>query len=173
MERRHLSQTSVSPEGKSCALSQSHPGDTHSSKSMEDLPTPNISAPTRNPRGLMTSLGTPKAAPHFAPLKTPSPNGILRKREANAGIMTTIHPLSVATKPLKDPSLPSSLQSMQRKAEWNPATVRWKEPPVKVSRCSSQAPRNVFSLGVQLAFHGGASPPTDASPWAWGCPVEA
>ena len=185
MERRHLSQTNVSPMGKNHALSQSHPSDMCSSKSMEDLPIPNISAPTRNLKGLPTSFDTPKATPrcrslHFAPLKTPSPNGILRKREADARIITTIQPLSMEIKPHKDPSFPSSLQSIQRKAQWSPATIKWNESPAKVSRCSSsKAPGNVFSLGVQshpykwLGFMVVLHHPLMPVLGHGGCPVEA
>ncbi|XP_054673404.1 xin actin-binding repeat-containing protein 1 isoform X2 [Grus americana] len=141
MERRYLSQTSVSPMGKKHALSQSHCSDMSWSKSMEDLPIPNINAPTRNLKGLLTSFDTPKATQrcktlHFAPLKTPSPSGILREREADTRIMTTIQPLSVETKPRKDPSFPSSLQSIQRKAQWSPATTKWKESPAKEGKMS-------------------------------------
>lgn len=122
---------------------------------MEDLPIPNINAPTRNLKGLLTSFDTPKATQrcktlHFAPLKTPSPSGILREREADTRIMTTIQPLSVETKPRKDPSFPSSLQSIQRKAQWSPATTKWKESPAKVSSCFSlKAPGDFFSLSGQ------------------------
>ncbi|XP_075562273.1 xin actin-binding repeat-containing protein 1 isoform X1 [Pelecanus crispus] len=141
MERRYLPQTNVSPMGKKHVLSQSHPSDKCSSKSMEDLPIPNISAPTRNLRGLLTSFDTPKATPwhkssHFAPLKTPSPNGILMKREADARIMTTIQPLSMESKLHKDPSFPSSLQSIHRKAQWSPAAIKWKESPAKEGKLS-------------------------------------
>ncbi|KAK2512639.1 hypothetical protein Q9233_016124, partial [Columba guinea] len=155
MERRYLSQTNVSPLGKSCTLSQSHLSDVCLTKSMEDLPIRNISVPTKNLRGLQTSFDTPKATPrckslHFAPLKTPSPNGILRKKEADARILATIQPLSMESKPHRDPPFPSSLQSIQRKEQWSPGTIKWKESPAKVSRCSSlKAPGILFSLGVQ------------------------
>ncbi|KAM9302631.1 xin actin-binding repeat-containing protein 1 [Morus bassanus] len=136
MERRFVSQTKVSPMEKKHALAQSHPRDMCLSKSMEDLPIPNISAPTRNLKGLLTSFHTAKATPqckslHFAPLKTPSPNGILRKREADPRMMTTMQPLSMETKSHKDPSFPSSLQSIQRKAQWSPATIKRKESTAK------------------------------------------
>ncbi|KAM7123663.1 xin actin-binding repeat-containing protein 1 [Ciconia maguari] len=141
MERRYLSQTNVSQMGKKHASSQSHPSDMCPSKSMEDLPIPNISAPTRNLKGVLTSFDTPKATPrckssHFAPVKTPSPNSILRRREADARIMTTIQPLSMETKPHKDPSSPSSLQSIQRKEQWSPATIKWKASPAKEGKLS-------------------------------------
>ncbi|XP_030368703.1 uncharacterized protein LOC115619882 isoform X2 [Strigops habroptila] len=141
MERRHLSQINVSPMGKSYAFSQSHPTDTCSSKSMEDLPIPNISAPARNLKGLLTSFDTPKATPrckslHSASLNTPSPSGILRKREADARIMTTIQPLGMETKLHKDPSFPSSLKSIQRKAQRSPATINWKESTAKEGKLS-------------------------------------
>lgn len=155
MERRYLSQTNVSTMGKKHALFQNHPSDMCSSKSMEHLPIPNISAPARNLKGILTSFDTPKATPqckslHFAPLKTPTPNGILRKKEPDARIMTTVGPLSMETKLHKDPSFPSSLQSIQKKAQRSPATIKWMESPAKVSRCSSlRAPGNLFSLGIQ------------------------
>lgn len=138
MERRYLSQINVSPMGKNYAFSQSRPSDMCSSKSMEDLPFPNISAPTRNIKGLLTIFDTPKATPrckslHSASLNTPSPYGILRKREADARIMT-IQSLSIDTKAHKDPS---SLQSIQRKAQRSPVTIKWKESTAKVSRCYS------------------------------------
>ncbi|XP_063180407.1 xin actin-binding repeat-containing protein 1 isoform X1 [Chroicocephalus ridibundus] len=141
MERRYLSQTNASPMGKKHDLSQSHRSDTSWSKSMEDLPIPNTNAPTRNLKGLLTSFDTPKATQRcktlpFAPLKTPSPNGILGKREADTRIMTTIQLLSMETKPHKDPSFPSSLQSIHRKAQWSPVTVKWRESPVKGGKLS-------------------------------------
>lgn len=169
--------------GKKHALSQSHTSDMCSSKSTEDLPIPNISAPTRNLKGLLTSFDSPKATPRcksFAPLKTPPPNGILRKGEADDRIMTTIQPLSMETKPHKDPSFPSSLQSIQRKTQWNPATVKWKESPAKVSRCSSsKPPENLFPLGVQshpykrLGFIVVLHPPLMPIRGRGGCPAEA
>ncbi|XP_071661451.1 xin actin-binding repeat-containing protein 1 isoform X2 [Patagioenas fasciata] len=151
MERRYLSQTNVSPMGKSCTLSQSHLSDTCSTKSMEDLPTPNISAPTKNLRGLQTSFDTPKATPrckslHFAPLKTPSPNGILRKKEADTRILTTIQPLSMEIKPHRDRPFPSSLQSIQRKAQWSPGTIKWKESPAKDGKLSRDRQAIVSSV---------------------------
>jgi len=155
MERRYPSQTNVSPMGKKTARSQSHHSNMSWSKSMEALPIPNINASKRNIKELLTSFDTPKAAQqcktlHCAPLKTSSPNGILRKREADARVMTKIQPLSMDNKPRKDPSFPSSLQSIQRKAQSSPATIRWKESPAKVSRCSSlKSPGNLFSLCVQ------------------------
>ncbi|PKU35857.1 xin actin-binding repeat-containing protein 1 [Limosa lapponica baueri] len=141
MERRHLSQNKVSPMEKKHALSQSHRTDMSWSKSMEDLPIPNINVPARNLKGLLTSFDIPKTTQRcktlpFAPLKTPSPNGILRKREADARIMTTIQPLSMETKPHKDPSFPSSLQRIQRKAQWSPDTIKWNESPVKGGKLS-------------------------------------
>lgn len=171
--------------GKKHALSQSHRSDISWSKSMEDLPIPNINAQTRNLKGLLTSFDTPRATQRcktlpFTPLKTPSPNGILRKRENDARIMTTIQPLSMDTKPHKDPSFPSSLQTIQRKAQWSPATIKWKESPVKVSRCSSlKAPGNLFSLDVQshpckwLGFMVLLHHPLMPVPGHGACPVEA
>ncbi|XP_035175576.1 uncharacterized protein LOC118163180 [Oxyura jamaicensis] len=132
MERRYLSQSNGNPMGKKHALSQSHCGDVSWSKSTEDLPIHKISATTRNLKGLLTTFDTRKVNPQsntlpFAPLKTPSYNGILRKREADARILTTIQPLSRETKSHREPSFPSSLQSIQRKAQWSPATFTWKK----------------------------------------------
>ncbi|CAM9238821.1 unnamed protein product [Bubo scandiacus] len=160
MERRYLSQTNVSPMGKNYVLSQSHPSDMYLSKSMENLPISNISGPTRNLKGLLTSFDIPKATPlckslHFASLKISSPNGILRKREADARIMTTIQPLSMETKPHKDQSFPSSLQSIQRKARCSPAIIKWKESPAKVSWCSSL--KDVENLFLVIFVSGWAS----------------
>ncbi|KAM8810461.1 uncharacterized protein ACNFOS_015128 [Eudromia elegans] len=132
MERRHLSQANVNPMEKKCALSQNHPNDVSRSKSMENI------RPTRsNLRGLLTSFDTPKSTPRnntlsFAPLKTTIPSGVLRKREADTSIMTTIQPLSRERKPCKDASFPSSLQGNQRKAQWSPATIPRKESAAKV-----------------------------------------
>lgn len=184
MERRYLSQTNVTM-GKKHALFQNLPSDMCSSKSMEYLPIPNISAPTRNLREILTSFDTPKATPqckslHFAPLKTPTSSGILRKKEPDARIMTTIKPLSTETKLHKDPSFPSSLQSIQKKAQWSPATIKWTESPAKVSRCSSlRAPGNLFSLGTQshpykrLGFVVVLHHPLMPIPGPGDCPVEA
>ncbi|XP_068002034.1 xin actin-binding repeat-containing protein 1 [Melanerpes formicivorus] len=141
MERRHLSQAKVSPMGKSSALYQSHPTNVRLSKSMEDLPIPDISAPKRNLKELLAIFDTPKANPqhkslHFAPLKTPSPNDISRNRKADTRIMTTIQPLSMETKPRKDLSFPSPLQSIQKKALWSSDTTKWKESPAKEGKLS-------------------------------------
>ncbi|XP_057254277.1 uncharacterized protein LOC130593268 [Pezoporus wallicus] len=146
MERRYLSQINVSPMGKNYAFSQSHPSGVCSSKSMEDLPFPNISAPTRNLKELLTIFDTPKATPQCktlpsASMNTPSPNGILRKREADARMLTTIQSPSMDTKAHKDPSFPSSLQSIQRKAQRSPVTIKWKESTTKEGKlsCHKQA----------------------------------
>lgn len=141
MERRYLSQTNGNPMGKKYGLSQSHHGDVSWSKSTEDLPIHKISATTRNLQGLPTPFDTRKANPQsntlpFDPLKTPPHNGILRKREADTRILTTIQPLSRETKPHREPSFPSSLQSMQR-MQWSPTTITWKKSASKVSRCSA------------------------------------
>lgn len=133
MERRYLSQTNGNPMGKKYGLSQSHHGDVSWSKSTEDLPIHKISA--------TTPFDTRKANPQsntlpFDPLKTPPHNGILRKREADTRILTTIQPLSRETKPHREPSFPSSLQSMQR-MQWSPTTITWKKSASKVSRCSA------------------------------------
>ncbi|XP_062477366.1 xin actin-binding repeat-containing protein 1 isoform X1 [Pezoporus occidentalis] len=141
MERRYLSQINVSPMGKNYAFSQSHPSGVCSSKSMEDLPFGNISAPTRNLKGLLTIFDTPKATPQCktlpsASMNTPSPNGILRQREADARVLTTIQSPSMDTKAHKDPSFPSSLQSIQRKAQRSPVTIKWKESTTKEGKLS-------------------------------------
>lgn len=141
MERRYLSQTNGNPMGKKYGLSQSHRGDVSWNKSTEDLPIHKISATTRNLQGLPTPFDTRKANPQsntspFAPLKTPPHNGILRKREADTRILTTIQPLITETKPHREPSFPSSLQSMQR-MQWSPTIITWKKSASKVSRCSA------------------------------------
>ncbi|KAJ7410167.1 hypothetical protein BTVI_54124 [Pitangus sulphuratus] len=151
MERRYPSQANVLSMGKNYSLSPSHASNMCSSKSMEGLPIPNISAPTRSLEGLPTNSDTPKVTPrckrsHCAPLKTPSPRGLSRKREDDASTMTTIQPLSMETKPHKDPPFLSSLRSIQRKAQWSPDTIKWKESSAKVSRCSSKAPGNILDV---------------------------
>lgn len=151
MEARYPSQNNIIPVGKNHALPQSHPCDMCSSKPMEGVPIPKTGAPARNFRGLPTSSDTPKITPHCksshsAPLEAPSPKGPLRKREAgHASILTTIQPLSMESKPHRDPAFLSPLQSIQRKARWSPATTTWKESAAKVSRCSSsKGPGNTF-----------------------------
>ncbi|XP_064361774.1 xin actin-binding repeat-containing protein 1 isoform X2 [Dromaius novaehollandiae] len=156
MERRHLSQANVNPMGKKCALSQNHLNDVSRSKSMEDLPMHNIGPTRRNLRGLLTSFDIAKATPRsktlsFAPLKTASPNGILRKREADTRIMTTIQPLSRESKPRKDASFPSSLQGSQRKAQWSPATITWKESAEKEGKLPSSR-QAITSTVPETAF---------------------
>ncbi|XP_071416589.1 uncharacterized protein [Pithys albifrons albifrons] len=151
MERRYPSQTNATPMGKNYALSPSHPSNMCPNKSMEGLPIPNISAPTRNLKGLLTSSDTPKVTPrckslHCAPLKTPPPKGLLRKREADASPMTTIQPLSMEPRPRKDPSFLSSLQNFQRKAEQSPATIKWKESSAKEGKLLRDRPTILSSV---------------------------
>ncbi|XP_039236691.1 uncharacterized protein LOC113994413 isoform X2 [Pipra filicauda] len=151
MERRYPPQANVLSVGKTYALSPSHPSNMCSSKSMEGVPIPNIGAPTRNLKGLLTNSDTPKVTPHCrrlhcAPLKTPSPKGLLRMREPDASTMTTIQPLSMETKPHKDPSFLSSLQSIQRKAQWSPATIKWKESSAKEGKLSHERPTIISSV---------------------------
>ncbi|XP_027551272.1 xin actin-binding repeat-containing protein 1 isoform X1 [Neopelma chrysocephalum] len=150
MERRYPSQANVLSMGKTYALSPSHPSNMCSGKTMEGVPIPNISAPTRNLKGLLANSDTPKVTPrckrlHCAPLKTPSPKGLLRTREPDASTMTTIQPLSMETKPHKDPSFLSPLQSIPRKAQWSPATIKWKESSAKEGKLSHERP-TIISL---------------------------
>ncbi|XP_068790269.1 xin actin-binding repeat-containing protein 1 [Struthio camelus] len=157
MERGHLSQINDDPVGKKCALTQNHPNDASRSKSMEHLPMHNISLTKRNFRGLLTSCDTPKATPRSKTLsstllKTASPNGILRKREADTRIMTTIQPLmSRERKPCKDPSFSSSLQGNQRKAQRSPATITWKESTAKEGKLPSDK-QAIISMIPETAF---------------------
>ncbi|KAL2307157.1 hypothetical protein Nmel_000105 [Mimus melanotis] len=139
MEARYPSQNNVIPVGKSCASPRSHPCDMCSSKPMQGVLIPKIGAPARNFRGLLTSSDTPKISPQSkssrcAPLEAPSP---LRRREADhTSILTTIQPLSMDSKPHRDPAFPSPLQSIQRKARWSPATTTGKESAAKEGKQS-------------------------------------
>lgn len=188
MERRHQPQPPVSAMGKSYALPQTHPSNTRLSRSMEDLPIPNSSAPKRNLKGFLTIFDTPKANPqreslHFAPLKTPSSNDVLRTGETDNRIMTAIQPLRMETRSHKDPSFPSPLRSIQRKSQWSPDTIKQKESPAKVSVCSPPngdggALLEMFTLNVQshhckwLGFMVVLHHPLMPLPGNGGCPVE-
>lgn len=160
--------------GKKHTLSESHSSDVFWSKSMEHLPSHKNSATTRNLNGHLTNLDTPKATPQsktlpLTPLKTPSLHGILRNRETDTRIMTTIQPLSKNTKLHKEPSFSSSLQSIQRKAQWSPTIITWKDSAAKVSRCSSfKAPLKFIFIGWlesslwAVGLHGGGSSSSDS-----------
>lgn len=143
MEAKYPSQNNATPVGKNCALPRSHPHDMCPSKPVEGAPIPKIGAPARNFKGLLTRCDTPKSTPcckssPCAPLEAPSPKGPVRRREADhTSILTTIQPLSLESKPHRDPAFLSPLQSSQRKARWSPATTTGKESAAKVSRCSS------------------------------------
>lgn len=154
MERRYPAQSNVNPMGKKHTLSQSHSSDGVWSKSMEDLPIHKTSTTTRNLSGHLANLDTPKATAQsktlpLAPLKTSSLHSILRNREADTRIMTTIQPLSRNTKLHKEPSFSSSLQSIQKKAQWSPTIITWKDSAAKVCRCSSlRAPLKFIFFGL-------------------------
>ncbi|XP_048806549.1 xin actin-binding repeat-containing protein 1 isoform X1 [Lagopus muta] len=141
MERRYPAQSNVNPMGKKHTLSQSHSSDGVWSKSMEDLPIHKTSTTTRNLNGHLANLDTPKATAQsktlpLAPLKTSSLHSILRNREADTRIMTTIQPLSRNTKLHKEPSFSSSLQSIHKKAQWSPTIITWKDSAAKEGRIS-------------------------------------
>ncbi|XP_065601050.1 xin actin-binding repeat-containing protein 1 isoform X1 [Cyrtonyx montezumae] len=141
MERRYLAQSNVNPMGKKHTISQSHLSDVPWSKSMEDLPIHKTTTIEKNLKGHLTNLDTPKTTPQrktlpLAPLKTPYLSGILRKREADTRIMTTIQPLSRNTKLHEESSFSSSLQSIQRKAQWSPTIITRKESTTKEGKIS-------------------------------------
>ncbi|XP_056372126.1 xin actin-binding repeat-containing protein 1-like, partial [Oenanthe melanoleuca] len=131
MDARYPSQNNVIPVGKSCALPPSHPCDMCSSKPKEGVPIPKIGAPARN--------FTPSCrSSHCAPLEAPSP--LRRREDDHTSILTTIQPLSMDSKPHRDPALLSPLQSIPRKARWSPATTTGKEGKQSQDRIISSVP---------------------------------
>ncbi|XP_066170957.1 uncharacterized protein [Sylvia atricapilla] len=149
MEARYPPQNNATPVGKNCALPRCPPCDVCPSKPTEAVPIPKISAPARNFRGLLTSSEIPPHCQnsHCAPLEAPSPKGPLRKREADhTNILTTIQPLSMESKPPRDPAFLSPLQSIQRKAPWTPATSSGKESAAKEGKQSQDRQRIISSV---------------------------
>uniref|UniRef100_A0A803W8H8 LIM zinc-binding domain-containing protein n=1 Tax=Ficedula albicollis TaxID=59894 RepID=A0A803W8H8_FICAL len=131
MDARYPSQNNVIPVGKSCALPPSRPCDMCSSKPKEGVPIPKIGAPARN----FTPQITPRCrSSHCAPLEAPSP--LRRREDDHTSILTTIQPLSMDSKPHRDPALLSPLQSIQRKARGSPATTTGKESAAKEGKQS-------------------------------------